>query len=239
MPEKKRNMDESISERLKALFTPLILVGVLVIASPFILSLFQSPNAGATTAKYIGAFSVGIAVIVIVVGMIISMTRDFDLHNKIDKTIFKTRKKVGGVISSKIIEEAEIHASEIAKTIDPHDPQVMKLFYHFVNRQEELRGLAFTYWEDYFVNITKLVSIAIITLFTVAYGLINDMNVIIEIAMIAELLLFLVYFIANSGLRKKILELPIIQIDEFLSSHTEEFIDQLRVRFAGEKPVAN
>jgi hypothetical protein len=112
--------------------------------------------------------------------------------------------------------------------------EVRRLFYHFVNEQEKLRALAFTYWEQYFVNIYILAFGALCFLISAVCALLRWKLDFIAFAPL--IFLFVVSIVAVStrySLIPKIYDLPIQQIQEICNSHTEEFKEQVKARFGG------
>jgi ABC-type microcin C transport system permease subunit YejB len=112
--------------------------------------------------------------------------------------------------------------------------EVLKLFYHFVNRQDVLRGLAFTYWEQYFVNLYQFVIFATGFLVSLVFAINRGHWDWIVVFPTLFALLTLGYGLSTHfWLRKKLFDLPVQQIAEVKASSWDELKTQLKARFGG------
>jgi hypothetical protein len=115
------------------------------------------------------------------------------------------------------------------------DPRgVRYLFCHFVNEQEPLRSLAFTYWEQYFVNLYNIVLCGV--------GLASSVTVWVVRRHgwpgLAASVIFLAVGAATAlstfrSLVEKIYDLPVQQVAEIRHSNLEEFRQEVERRFSG------
>lgn len=171
-----------------------------------------------------------------VILIILNLGRDIDLHNLIDRKIFHVRKKAGEIIHDYMIEAAtSVNAvNDIGfENMKNKKKEVMYLFYHFVNEQEVLRDLAFTYWEQYFVNIYIIVfSIIGFVISSILIIIKGEFDLIIPITFAA--FAFLVYLRTRFSLLKKIYDLPRQQIEEIKTSQSSELKQEVEKRFLNE-----
>lgn len=163
----------------------------------------------------------------------ISFGRDIDLHNVIDRSFFHVRTKTGAIIRHEMIAAAQRVGAAGWKNMQNNPKEVMYVFYHFVNQQDRLRAIAFTYWEQFFVNIYVI-------LFGLITGLITSIVTLarggIGVELLAPLLcIFIVTVVAWStfdGLVPKIYELPIQQVREIYVTKPDELRQEIDKRFA-------
>jgi hypothetical protein len=166
--------------------------------------------------------------------LVMNLGRDINLHNLIDGWFFHVRRNTNAIIQREMIKEARKIGAYGWENMEKNESEVTRLFYHFVNNQETLRSLAFTYWENYFVNIY------ILFLGTVFF-LVSTLWVCLRwkfdtVAFAPVIFLFIIGIVAIStrySLVPKIYALPIQQIGEICNSNTEEFKQQVRSRFGG------
>jgi hypothetical protein len=166
--------------------------------------------------------------------LVMNLGRDIDLHNLIDERFFHVRRNTTVIIIDDMIKGAQKLDADGWRNMAKNGPEVTRLFYHFVNEQEKLRALAFTYWEQYFVNIYILS-------FGIFFFLISTACVLLrrklDIIAFAPLLFLLIVAIVATSTRysviPKIYKLPLQQIQEICCSNTEELKKQVQSRFGG------
>lgn len=75
-----------------------------------------------------------------------------NIHNLIDRLIFRTRRAVNAFIANYLRKEV---VGIVGTQVHPSDRQLMQLFYSFVNRDDKgwsvLRAYAFSVWEPYHI----------------------------------------------------------------------------------------
>lgn len=166
--------------------------------------------------------------------IILNFGREIDLHNLLDKKLFHVREKTGEIIRREMIKAAASANADGYKNMSKADKKkdVIYLFYHFVNEQDVLRGLAFTYWEQYFVN-----------LYIVVFGTLGFICSLVIVLLRWKLdftsfipLTFLCVGLAvglqtRSSLVRKIYDLPKQQIEEIKSSKSSELKKEIKARF--------
>jgi hypothetical protein len=165
--------------------------------------------------------------------IILNFGRDIDLHNFLDNKLFHVREKTGKIIHQHMINAAQSVNAIGYQNMDNMKKDVVYLFYHFANEHKVLRDLAFTYWEQYFVNIYIIVfsSLAFICSLTI---MIFQWK--IEITSFIPLVFLLIALAVGLRTRysliKKIYDLPKQQIAEIRSSKSNEFKSEVQARFA-------
>lgn len=167
--------------------------------------------------------------------IILNFGRDIDLHNLLDKKLFHVRTRTDKIIRQEMIEAAvSVHANGYENMSNVNRQQdVIYLFYHFVNEQEALRALAFTYWEQYFVNLYIIVFS--ILGFLCSFGITLIRWKLNWIAFITPLM-FLCIGVSiglqtRSSLIKKLYDIPRQQIQEIKSSKSAELKKEVKARF--------
>jgi hypothetical protein len=166
--------------------------------------------------------------------LVMNLGRDIDLHNLIDKWLFHVRHNTNPIIINEMIKSAQKINADGCKNMENNLPEVRRLFYHFVNEQEKLRALAFTYWEQYFVNIYILSFGALCFLVSMVCVLLRwKFDIMVCVPLIFLLIISVVAISTRYSLIPKIYELPLQQIEEIHSSHPDEFKKQVQARFAG------
>jgi hypothetical protein len=166
--------------------------------------------------------------------IVINLGRDINLHNIVDKVFFKVRRKTDEIIRAEMVNAAEAVQANGVWNMKNKPAEVSRLFYHFANQQEALRNLAFTYWEQYFVNIyvlcfafTGFVISAIIVFLRHKF----DFTVLSPVVFAA--ILIAVGLSTRYSLLKRIYDLPVQQVDEIKSSNAAELKAQVQSRFLG------
>ena len=166
--------------------------------------------------------------------LILNLGRDIDLHNNIDKAFFHVRHNTGTIIQREMKNAAQRVGANGWRKMENNQPEVMRLFYHFVNNQEVLRSLAFTYWEQYFVNIYIIFFGTIGFLISLVVVLIRwRLDVITFAPLVFLLIVGLVAASTRYSLIPKMYSLPIQQIEDIYNSNSDEFKKQVEARFGG------
>src|SRR5712692_3229075 len=110
--------------------------------------------------------------------------------------------------------------------------EVQYLFYHFANEQDALRSLAFTYWEQYFVNIYVICFALLGFVTSVLLALLRwKLDFTIFSTVVFLVILAAVALSTRYSLVKKLYDLPIQQIEEIRSSKGDELKAEVRQRF--------
>jgi len=166
--------------------------------------------------------------------VLINLGRDIDLHNFIDRAFFKVRRKTDEVIREKMIEAAQSVGAAGWRNMQGNKKEVQYLFYHFANEQAELRSLAFTYWEQYFVNIYVICFASVGFLISTLIALFRwrlDFTIVSPVLFVV--ILASIGLSTKYSLVKKIQDLPIQQIEEIRSSKADELNAEVQKRFGG------
>lgn len=164
--------------------------------------------------------------------VILNLGRDIDLHNFIDKSFFKVREKTGNIICEKMKETIRELVQRDVILNDSNKDDLFSIFYHFVNDQPVLRSLAFTYWEQYFVNIYMVV-------ISVCYSFFSIIVIVLryktdEFSLIPAIFIIIGIVIAlytKYGLLPKIYNLPNKNISQIINSSKVEFIRLVNQKF--------
>lgn len=177
-----------------------------------------------------------IASVITVVGgiamILLNLGRDIDLHNLLDRSLFGVRHKTQIIIHETMIKAAQDAGARGWESMRDKEKEVSYLFFHFVNEQKVLRDLAFTYWEQYFVNI-YIISIAalgfVISLIIVLMR--GRLDVTAGSPVVFLLIFMVVGLTTRSSLVQKIYDLPIQQIEEIRTSKANELRAEVEKRF--------
>jgi sulfite exporter TauE/SafE len=166
--------------------------------------------------------------------IIINLGRDINLHNFVDKSLFRVRRKTDRLIRAEMIEAAKAVEANGWWNMESKGKEVSRLFYHFANQQEALRNLAFTYWEQYFVNI-YILCFAFVGF--VVSGVIVILRHRLDFTILSPVVFCLILIAIGLSTRfslvKRIYDLPAQQIDEIKSSNAAELRTQVQSRFGG------
>jgi len=166
--------------------------------------------------------------------MLLNIGRDINLHNILDDAIYHVRARTGAIIHTGMTDAARKAGAEGWQNMSGKKKEVMFLFYHFANEQTVLRDLAFTYWEQYFVNVYVISFGALgFVLSSIVVGLRGKLDV---PAMIPLVFLFIAAVVGLStkfSLIPKIYNLPVQQIEEITSSRADELRSEVKARFGG------
>jgi ABC-type siderophore export system fused ATPase/permease subunit len=175
------------------------------------------------------------SIIAILTGLImflLTLGRDLDLHNIIDKLVFRVRKRTDEIILREMIKSGETVEARNVANMNGKDKEVIYLFYHFINKQDVLKALAFTYWENYFVNIYIGLFSAIFFIITTIISLIRwKLDIFAAFPLFFLFLLIVIFLSTKYSLLKKIYDLPIQPIKEILSNEANELRKQIETRF--------
>lgn len=164
--------------------------------------------------------------------IILNFGRDIDLHNLLDSKLFHVREKTGKIIQQYMLNAAQSVNAVGYQNMANKKKEVVYLFYHFANEQTVLRDLAFTYWEQYFVNIYIIVfsSFAFICSLTIMIFQ-WKFEVTSLIPLVFLLIALAVGLRTRYSLVKKIYDLPKQQIEEVRSSKSDELKSEVQARF--------
>lgn len=168
-----------------------------------------------------------------VAAMLLNLGRDIDLHNLLDAAIFKVRHKTGIVIYTRMIEAAQNVGAANWRNMQDRKKEVMYLFYHFANGQTVLRDLAFTYWEQYFVNIYVVCIAFVGFIISSAIAIMRwkfDIGIVAPLAFL--MILLIIGITTKAFLVRKIYDLPAQQIEEMRTSKADELRQEVDTRFA-------
>jgi len=173
-----------------------------------------------------------VAAVGAIVLVLLSLGRDWDLHNVLDRWIFGIRDKTDQVIQHEMIGAARDVGAPGWDRMGSDPRGVRYLFYHFVNEQETLRALAFTYWEQYFVNLYNIVLCGLGLAISVTVAVVRGYGWLGFAA--PAIFLFVGAFALLSTLRSlahKICDLPVQQVAEIRYSKQDEFVQEIERRF--------
>jgi hypothetical protein len=231
--EKARSMGENIGKRVRNYLIFFVLLIIVVIWGDVIIKLI---NIGLTgSEKYDFIKNITSSIIALVIGAVIiflNIGRDIDLHNLLDNIFFHVREKTDKIIIEGLYNKAREKNCTGFENMKNKPKELFGLFYQFVNKQEELRSLAFTYWEQYFVNlyvITFSIIGLVISIFIILLRGNFDITLFTPIVFILLFLSF--YFRTFYSLVPKIYALPLQQIDEIISKQCDEFRLSIKERF--------
>lgn len=173
-----------------------------------------------------------LAVVAAVAIAIVTVSRDVDLHNWIDNHLWKVRVSTGRIICQEMVDAAMSVRASNWMNMKGKDKEIMNLFYHFVNEQTVLRPLAFTYWEQYFVNlhVICLTCVGAVCAFTIELWR-RHIGVGIIVALIFAAICTLYTLTTRYNLVKKMQELPVQQIGEIKNSQARELKTEVENRF--------
>lgn len=237
--EKASGMSESIGKRVRYYIIFFVILILFLIWGNTIVGLITKSISGTKdeaelSQKIVASIITAIGALALV---IINLGRDINLHNFIDRAFFKVRRRAGQIIHDTMIEAARSVGATGWQNMQNKRKEVSYLFYHFVNEQEKLRGLAFTYWEQYFVNIyiicfafAGFIISALIALFRWKL----DFTVFSPIVFL--IILVTIGLSTRYSLVKKIYDLPIQQIEEIRSSKADELKLEVERRFPSITP---
>ena len=233
--EKTWKMGASIGKRVR---NYLIFFAILILLQIWWEELLRSITDSLSNEAELGILNKIITSILTLIGaialIILNLGRDVDLHNLLDKKLFHVRSRTGEIIRREMIKAAESVQANGYENMSKKERQndVMYLFYHFVNEQEVLRALAFTYWEQYFVNLYIIIFSILGLLFSLGISLLRwELD---WAAFIPFLFLFIgigVGLQTQSSLVKKLYDLPKQQIQELKSSKSVELKKEVEARF--------
>ena len=231
--EKLADMNSNISKRVKFYLIAFTLIFITIFWSDYLVKLITESvtdkDKAELTSKIISS---SIIIVTSIILFLLTLGRDLDLHNFLDSKVFKAREKTANIIHTNIIEAADSIGFKDSEKMRNQWTEVSNLFYHFVNDQKVLRDLAFTYWEQYFVNIYVITSSTVfftISLIIVIYRYKFDFSVSIPIIYLIVGLAIELY--TKKKLIEKLYRLPVQQINEIKNVNKREFIEQLNNRF--------
>ncbi len=237
--EKASQMAENIGKRVKyyvILFAILILFLIWgnTIVGMVTKSILGAKEEAELVQKIIASVITAIGALALV---LVNLGRDIDLHNVIDRHLFKVRSTTNTLIHNTMIEAAESVKANGWRNMPGKPTEVLYLFYHFANEQTTLRSLAFTYWEQYFVNIYILCLSSVGLLIS---GLIVLFRWKLDFTLFSPIL-FLIIVLAiglstRYSLLSKIYSLPVQQIEEMRNSKAAELKMEVERRFGGLTP---
>jgi len=160
------------------------------------------------------------------------MGRNLNLHNLVDQWFFGTRTRTDEVIQNLLIKAAERIGAPKFTSMSEHPQKVRQLFYHFANEQEQLRGLAFSYWETYFASMYIGIIGLFAFLFCVIILFLRGIGIFeVIITIIPALLIIFLFLSVKYSLVPKIIQLPNDQIEEIVATNAQELADQIDTRF--------
>jgi hypothetical protein len=166
---------------------------------------------------------------------LLNLGRDIDLHNLLDSTFFHVRRRTGQIIEHELIQAAQSVGANGWVNMKGKQRELMHLFYHFVNAQTELRALAFTYWEQYFVNLYVICLGSLGCLISLSFVLIRRRFDVAPV--VFAVFLFITTAVAASTryrLVRKIYDLPVQQVNEMLSGQNAVALKaEVETRFGG------
>jgi hypothetical protein len=234
--EKAYIMTENIGKRVRCYIIFFVILILFLIWGDSIIALItQSISGGKDESelarKIIASVITGIGALALI---FINLGRDINLHNFIDGAFFKVRKRTDQIIHERMIEAARAVGARGWQNMEAQPKEVGYLFYHFVNEQTVLRSLAFTYWEQYFVNIYVICFAFVgfvISSFIALAGWRFDFTVFSSFAFLVVLIG--VGLSTRLSLIKKIYDLPNQQIEEIRSTKLTELKDEVEKRFGG------
>jgi len=174
----------------------------------------------------------GISVFGFVIAVFLTLARSVDLHNLLDKILFRVRKKTNRIICDELISAVRRLDPARADIMVGKDKMITRLFYHFANKQNELRGLAFTYWENYFANILiGIIAFLSLTLCVVLWWISDASYYGLAASGIPLIIVLAIFFSTKFSLVPKIYNLPKQQISEVSASNNVELLAQVDARF--------
>ena len=167
-----------------------------------------------------------------IVLVLLNLGRDWDLHNLLDRWIFGIRDKTDRVIQTQMIGAAQDVGAPALQRMESDPKGVRYVFYHFVNEQETLRALAFTYWEQYFVNLYNIVLCGLGLVISATVAVARQFSWLGFAAPTIFLLVGAFTLLSTfRSLAHKIYDLPVQQVAEIRHSKQDEFVQEIECRF--------
>jgi hypothetical protein len=232
--EKTQEMNEHIAQRVRgyvisysAIFVLLLWGNRLLAAALNVLKNRDQSDLAKTLAAPAVAALGGVVI------FLLNLGRDWDLHNVLDSRLFGVRRETDQRIQTAMVEAARGVNAAGSDRMERDPRKVLHLFYHFVNDQEPLRSLAFTYWEQYFVNLYTSVLCGIGLAGSVTISVVRWHGWSGPVASATFLVLGATTLLRTfRSLVGKIYDLPVQQVDEIRHSKLEEFKLEVERRFA-------
>lgn len=236
MSDKASQMNINIGKRVR---TYLIVIGfilVFMIWGDFIIkTLLVSLSGSAEDRALLEMITKSLIVVGgVILTLVLNIGRDIDLHNLLDSKIFGLREETHRVILENLENAARDVGAEKWDAIRQNPSMASRIFYHFANKEDQkvLRGLAFTYWEQYFVNIYIVVLSLTAALIGSLFIFSSSVRLWLIFLPILLVVLAIIFAVRTFGsLKRKILDLPAQQIEEIKATHPKELKDQIDLRF--------
>lgn len=151
-----------------------------------------------------------------------------DIHNWLDKTFFKERKKVDNYIRKRITTPCEEMACpRNAKGIQKdEEDKLMSLFYTFIPENDTERERAFAYWGEYFITV-NFSFLSILALLATIVFVFLDLSRITHIAPYLILTFLVIFNLSRIKLKKRLIYPAEAQTDRILSEEYSELKDKL------------
>lgn len=80
------------------------------------------------------------------------LLRNLRFHIRLDQITFQAIGKVNKLINKELIAVSDRQCPHMAAKMQSEPEKIRALFYHFANAQKELREIAFSYWESYYIS---------------------------------------------------------------------------------------
>lgn len=235
MPEEKTsNMQKNITRRIRYYF---IALGIIVITTIWWDEIFgsireilggdketleETQNIAETVIAIIGALAL----------VLLSFMRDLDLHNWLDSTIFHVREKTGSIIEEHLIDAAKRVGAQNYDKMRGEKKKIMHLFYYFINKEEVTRSLAFTYWEQYFLNIYIVILAILSSIICFIVIIVNDdSGSVLFVPLGLVVVAILTIYRTKTSLVKRIYDLPVQQIEDIRTAKASDLRVQVDQRF--------
>lgn len=151
-----------------------------------------------------------------------------DIHNWLDKTFFKERRKVDEYIRNQITSPCKETTCTRSKKgiLKNEERKLMSLFYTFIPEGDTERERAFAYWGEYFITV-NLSFISILAFFAAVVAVALDFSRAIHIAPYLILVFLILFNLVRVKLKKRLLYPAEAQTARILSSNSSELKERL------------
>lgn len=157
-----------------------------------------------------------------------------DIHNWLDKTFFKERRKVDEYVQNRITTPCRGTSCTRSKKgiLKDEEPKLMSLFYTFIPASDTERERAFAYWGEYFIAV-NLSFISILAFLAAVVVVALDFSRVTHLAPYLILGSLILFNLVRTRLKKRLLYPAEAQADRILSQDYYELkrkLPQYRIK---------
>ena len=162
------------------------------------------------------------------------------IHNLLDKLVFKFRREIGRYICGRLRDYFYVKFPDSGACRQPKDPELMKVFYEFINKQQDswliLRALFFSYILKYGLSMNLIVFSILGIAFKLYLDLThfrNDLGIWIYVPYVFFVIVAIfAYLISQFKVRREIKNtITSAQLDKIIFDSNEDLNNMLRNRF--------